>query len=302
MRLLQIANIATRLGGTGACAYDVTRALVGHEHRIVFVRGIRPATALEFECESAGPEVLGDWRRWSDVVLCHNVSRRFVRDGDAYYSHSRTDLRFATSVKLRALWCVSRWLANRCSSVVDVVPQPVSNPPAVVERNNTILRICTPRSQKWRKADLEGYYQAVSARVSSAVFVFVGCPRPLQESLRAWCAPRPVEFHNASLSARSLYSSARVLLYTSSQKETYGRTVCEAQQAGCIPVVSNHSGLAEQVIDGWDGFTVTNPVEASQAAEAAFARFPSLSQQATESGLNRGSLTRWADRFLTVIM
>lgn len=300
MRLLQIANVPTRLGGTGACAYDVTRALVGHEHRILFTRPTRPDTSDHFECETAGPELHSEWRDWADAVLCHNVAPQFIRDKDVYYTHSRRDLSFVNRIRLKAIWCVSKWLAKLCNAGVEVVYQPVSPPPAA-ERSDSVLRICTPTGRKWQIEDLERHYRAVSAGIPAARFVFVGCPKTLHQTLTKWCAPRPVEFHHASVSARRFFSSARVLLYTSSVKETYGRTVCEAQQAGCVPVVSNHSGLAEQVIHGVDGFTVADPAESVCAVQDAFSRFDSLSRDASTSGAARGSLTHWSARFFEVL-
>ena len=84
--LIQVCNVAEVMGGTGACAWTVTRALPGWRHVVVFPRAAREEVAREF-----GPAEVRAW----PVVTAARVrevaaesARRGVRGGVVVLLHN----------------------------------------------------------------------------------------------------------------------------------------------------------------------------------------------------------------------
>lgn len=259
-RLLQVCNVGTIVGGTGACAWSVTRSLPGWEHVVACFgpwtaesrRWFQGAELTRLDVLTA--ETVREAR--ADVVLLHNTSVARVTEElpvpTLSYVHSRC--RFATGD--RALAC-SRWLADQLRGRVEgVLCQGVPLPPEnVVEEevrdhgDFVIGRICTPTVAKWPREALE-LTARLARRFPGVRWELVGCPNGQR---RAWAeATRGrVTFWEASWEARRHFWRWHALVYHNpAVTETFGRTVAEAMRAGCVPIVDNRGGFREQVEPG----------------------------------------------------
>lgn len=308
MRMLSVANVATLLGGTGACALDCIRSLPDWEHAVVFCSGREMLDpSREFGCPIyVGPawidRQLQDWR--PDVVLWHNtdISRlpHVKRGRWVYYQHSH----YAGAVEARqrcdVRLCVSRYLGIKTGlPETAVLPQPVAAPEfrhGRVAAPLTIGRLCTPLSAKWGKG-LPEFYRALAADHPDAAWEFVGCPAEMQRTLAEACRGRAT-FHPPSREARGLLWRWHALLY-SGGPETYGRTVCEAQQCGCVPIVDDRGGFVEQIRDGVDGFLCRDLAAFSSAVGTLRdgLTLSRMSAAANDAGAERGSMRRWGAAF-----
>lgn len=312
--MLSVANVSTLLGGTGACAFDCVMALPTWDHKIAFLGG--PASNIPAISESAGCEVLyGEHlirptvEQWKpDIVLWHNTTRlQHMPDVPSagmawvYYLHSQMGHVAKCQDRCSVVLSVSDYLSCAVGlPASSVLHQPVDSPLWMGERGSSgmikVGRICTPQRHKWQ-AYLPAFYSALSRVSRNLWFEFVGCPRAMQADLTASCDGRAT-FHDASREARSLLHTWDIMLY-SGGPETYGRTVCEAQQAGCVPVVDNRGGFIEQIESGRDGFLCGSVSEFSEAIRALCDadRLSRVSSAAIQSGSERGSLRAWGDEF-----
>ena len=112
--------------------------------------------------------------------------------------------------------------------------------------------------------------------------------------------PLAAVFHEAGLAARGHLRRWHAMLYHTEVTHAYGRTVCEAQQAGCVPVVDRRGGFVEQIDSGRTGYlceTVDDFAAAlGELREAERRR--RLTLAARQAGGRRGSLALWRRRFL----
>lgn len=314
MKLLQVANVPTKIGGTGACAFTIRKSLPEWKHEIVFVSGERETPVgleNEFECpirmlSGLKPNHVKEIS--PNVILFHNTAPNRMPNAindkviAVFYQHSALKSMKESRQKCDLFLCVSKYLAD-IADIDDkfVLYQPCSTPPRATDPrdHNAIGRICTPTISKWD--GVETLYSKLSKDHPEIIWHFVGCPprfaQKLEESTRGRCV-----FHEASWEARSLLWTWRAVLYKSELKETYGRVVCEAQRSGCIPIMSDHSGFGEQIENGIDGFRCLSDDEFSRAVETSGKEYKTLSAQCLISGNTRGSLSRWRDRFVSWLM
>ncbi|RLS52599.1 MAG: glycosyltransferase family 1 protein [Planctomycetota bacterium] len=261
MHLLQVCNVGEITGGTGACAWSVTRALPEMRHTIAFLSRIAPATSTAFAGhtlrEWGSLDEARDQNLGADLVLLHNMGpgrRGSLGPRDLWtgptiqYVHSAG----ARAAADRTVYC-SRWLAETCGNVDGEVlwqgvPQPV--PPREGGRDVggrlRVGRICTPIARKWPDALLP-FYAVLAQRHPQVQWEFVGCPLAMQPMLQNACRGQAV-FHRAGWSARSLFWNWDALLYHHpTLTESFGRTVAEAARAGCMPLVDARGGFLEQL-------------------------------------------------------
>lgn len=316
--MLSVANIATLLGGTGRCALDCIKALPDWKHRIVFVNGhakrlqeCRAAFPCDVNC-GAGKVARACEEFRPDIVLYHNQGPREMpaklpgAPVRVYYQHSA----HPHHGRFDKLLMVSMALASRCGFGRDrVLHQPVSVPTRNMERPwagpVTIGKICTPTASKWPRESVQFYTRLLIQHETR--FEFVGAPAWLSEPLQQRFGAR-VLFHPASVSAQNLLWSWHAMLHDGPW-ESYGRTVCEAQQCGSIPIVRAQGGVCEQIDPGNTGFLChDNFEEWSQAVGEVIrwtagggADFCVKSQLATFAGRARGSLSAWRRKFLEMI-
>ena len=319
MRLLQVNNVSARFGGTGACAWSISRALPDWEHGILFARPgpVSPLDQMHYGCRLfRGLGQLSDVIREfaPDVVLFHNtrftdelarISRERPGAQTVYYLHSRSPYSSAVS-RCDVLICVSRYLAELVGlGPSDVLYQPVPRPPLpdkqLERRHLTIGRLCTPSHRKWSADGMLSLYSTLAADHPDALWEFVGCPGPLCRRLLEACQGR-ARFHQPSWEARSLLWTWDAWLFDCVQPETYGRVLCEAQQAGCLPIVPRRGGFIEQVEHGRTGFLCNSPADYSRAV-AALREPPvhALRAAALGAGTGRGSLETWRRGFQTLL-
>ena len=124
-RLLQVCNVGRIVGGTGACAWTVTRALPEFEHRVLFLSRPDAETAAAFAPVAIGYQsVLTDGvveRFRPDVVLLHNISRarvsRTLSVPTLQYLHSA----ISDPAEADATVCCSHWLARRVGLAAEQV-------------------------------------------------------------------------------------------------------------------------------------------------------------------------------------
>lgn len=270
MKILQVANVANLIGGTGACAHDVRWSLNTCEHAAAFVNsGIRddPALAQRFGC----PIVIDRAKLWPtvqqfapDVILWHNTDPRMTAEAcralpdvrHAYYHHSGLgNVRILDDVVPVRL-VVSGYLARALNLPESLVlPQPILPPRMLQWRRGeriTIGRLCTPHPRKWQLEEQLPLYQALAAAHPHVTWEFVGCPAHARAQLAA-VVPES-RFLEPSIEARSRLHSWHAMLFHATQPETYGRVVTEAQHCGCVPIVDDQGGFREQIEHGKTGF------------------------------------------------
>jgi hypothetical protein len=291
--LIQVCNVAEVMGGTGACAWTVTRALPGWRHVVVFPRAAREEVAREF-----GPAEVRAWPvvtaarvrevaaesarlgvRGGVVVLLHNAGVGRV-EGTLpavvlQYVHSPIRAAGADSVR----YC-SQHLAARCGVSETaweraVLYQAVPEPPRgcalggsagrgesstrSLRRELVVGRLCTPTARKWPEETI-AFTRRVAEAVPGVRWEFVGCPEGLQCALGEACAGEAT-FHPASWAARGhLWNWDALVYHHPSLTETFGRVVAEALRAGCVPVVDARGGFVEQVTPE-TGFLCSGPEE-----------------------------------------
>lgn len=314
MKLLQVANVAQKLGGTGACAYTIARALPDWQHAYQFVNSgigaVAESTKRDFECADilreprVTPEIVERFQ--PDVILFHNTAPdRIPRNLPAgiatfYYQHSHHRSAPAARELCDAHWAVSTWLAKLAGIESELVfHQPVPRPPkpnGTSRAEFTIGRIATPCVEKWNMVEVPALYRTLAERHPDVLWEFVGCPDYCRGPLESACGDRAT-FVPASWEARSRVWSWHGYLYHGGV-ESYGRCCCEAQRSGCVPIVDRQGGFLDQIRDGETGFLCGDADEFSAAVESLKGRFADMSAAAEASANERGSLQRWRREFL----
>jgi hypothetical protein len=331
--LLQIAPRPEILGGVVSCAWSIRKALPDWRHTIWFCTAepipARTRAALAGCRLLAAPSFSAELLRQAapDAMLLHNVSAgalspALLPDGmtSFYYWHGTYQaLRDGGPVAAacRRAFAVSAHLAQRLEMPPAAVwYQPVPAPPAAAAAGSlsvagrfpadrranedgrlTVGRLCNPRPENWPEHLCE-LYRRLAARHPEVRWEFVGCPEPLQGPLAAACGH--ARFHPASLGARALLWRWDALLHHAPVTHAYGRVVCEAQQAGCVPIVDDRGGFVEQIEDRRTGFLCATPSDfsAALAALAPAAARRAIAAAAHEAGSARGSLESWRETFL----
>ena len=288
--LLQCANVGTVVGGTGACAWTVTRALPGLRHTLGFFGAMAPETrevsrgVALCRLGRLEPSLVRDLG--ADLVLLHYTPAHRVLAPlpapSVLYLHS---YQTAPAPADLTIYC-SGWLAERygadprlvCHQGVPVPPPPTGSPPPLRGRDGVgenrarrrgvgdlvVGRLCTPSGRKW-PAWLPDFYRDLTRSAPTARWEFVGCPESLHAELRRACDGR-ARFHEASWSARSHLWNWDVLCYSNPElPESFGRVCAEAMRTGCVPVVDDQGGFREQVEDGRSGFLCRSPAQFAAA-------------------------------------
>lgn len=320
MKLLQVANVATVLGGTGACTWTITRALPEFQHAVffnsgsandslrdIFSRGMPSPVELFSGPSQLRPDLIEQIK--PDIILFHNTSEARMPGHipdyalPLYYQHSAARACVGARNRCHYFWSVSRWLCEHANIHNDrLLYQPVPRPARINKTSDrpVIGRIATPGNrEKWNADSMVNLYRALHYEHPGVLWEFVGCPNDLREKLLYAC-DGAARFVDASWEARSWIPSWTALLYDSTLPESYGRTVCEAQRAGCIPIVSRLGGFVEQINNSVDGFlcsTQEDFIEAVRLVQKPEV-LPDLRERAIESGDRRGSLQGWREQFL----
>ncbi len=259
MRVMQVCNVGTVCGGTGACAWSVTRALLEWEHHVVFLSAVSSETLKAFEgcgvyrASRVGERLLDLVQ--PEVVVMHNTARSrvdvdFLKWGgrSIQYLHSKVD-----AVGAKEVVCCSEWLAKQVGlSRESVLWQGVSevSPSGRSTTGELVVgRIATPVGSKW-PGELVGFYGELASRCPEVRWEFVGCPQELKKKIDEAVRGRAV-FYEASFEARRYLARWDVLLHHQpGVTESFGRTVAEGMLAGCVPVVDARGGFCEQVVEG----------------------------------------------------
>lgn len=313
MKLLQVANVATVLGGTGACAYSITRCLPDWEHAVFFMSGqVTQELRDMFNCQLIQesrllPATIDAVK--PDVIIWHNTDSHRMPQYipsyclNFYYQHSAARACIEARNRCTYFWPCSKWLGEQVN-LVDTFYQPCPIPAVPEDKRYlresqhlvVVGRLCTPNARKWK--DSISLYDHLSGQHEQVWWEFVGTPEPIVEELKQACRGR-ASFVEPSWRARSLLHKWHFLLYDSTLQESYGRVVCEAQRCGCVPIVSRRGGFLEQIEHGKSGFLCETPDDFSQALYNGQQSFSKLSEQAKLSGDGRGGLEQWRTVFLT---
>lgn len=303
-RILWVNNVPQIVGGTLNCTHSMCQALPEHQHTVWAVRGQfgeEEHRAFEGIAELTTE---GSPREY-DVVVYQNSALEWISHGPktkaVYYQHSASSTSACRDLCDHVFY-VSQWLKNKDRGQGVVLHQPVTIPKILdfgTRQHGVVIgRICTPTETKWIPNDFLPHL-VLAATVPNTYFEFVGCPRTLQSRVADAVQGRAT-FRNPGFSSRSLLRNWKVLLYNSSQHETFGRTVREAQRSGCVPIVSNHSGLAEQIEHGKSGFLVDSPEDTKKAIIQAMAD-PFIKSSCKAFGDLHGSLAGWAEKFKGIV-
>lgn len=302
--LIQVCNVAEVMGGTGACAWTITRALPEWRHVVAFPKAARPEVVRAFApaevrtWPTISPTQIRDAAKQNGqdrdgtVVLLHNTAAGRVQ-GELpavvlQYVHSAIRPAPADSVR----YC-SRYLAERCgapteSALYQAVPEPPRSEGSdnrSLRRNLVVGRLCTPTPKKWPD-EIVAWTESLAARVPGIRWEFVGCPAGMQSRLREACAGDAV-FHDASWEARRFLWQWDALTYHHPTiTETFGRVVAEALRAGCVPVVDARGGFLEQVTPE-TGFACATDDEFASALETLRDNQP-LRWRMSHAGRRRG--------------
>jgi glycosyltransferase involved in cell wall biosynthesis len=260
--LLQVCNVGTVLGGTGACAVSIARSLPRYSHHLWCFGAIRDD--LKEVWRGGEPRTINGLdgkeitRLNPDMVILHNTGRGRVigewRAKTVQYVHSRIDFYRAE----KTLYC-SRYLARQFGARDEQVwwqPVPLPFRPKVMRQPRkfatdelVVGRLCTPGMKKYPRELLE-VYELLSQSHPHIRWEFVGAPSELASDLQRACAGRAT-FHAAGWGKRELLWKWDVLFYTHpTLTETFGRTVAEAMRTGCVPVVDARGGFVEQLEGG----------------------------------------------------
>jgi glycosyltransferase involved in cell wall biosynthesis len=324
MRLLQVSKRPEILGGTTACVHSICQALPDWSHAVFSCwpgevpQRTRDAFAADgvHELEAAPVVAAETLRRVApDVILLHNVEDHDLPPEILpeevpvfYYCHGSYDGRLERSAGLRAasrdVFFVSEFLARQAGVVGSVLYQPVPPPPdAEAPRPEpaplVVGRLCNPRAENWTD-EVVAAYGLLAERCPGVLWELVGCPAERREAFAAACGD--VVFHEAGVEARRHLRRWHAMLYHTPVTHAYGRTLCEAQQAGCVPVVDRRGGFVEQIEHGRTGFlgSTVDELAAALAELQQPARWRACSAAARAAGAERGSLDRWRARFLEI--
>ena len=304
MNILWVNNSSSPYGGTLWATADGIKAFPDARHSVLtfggdFSEDARRILGMNTDTYRSVSVARAAKDSQADLIIYQNTSASNmpVRQPDntcsIYYQHSAYPGPLPGS-KCSIHLCVSQYLAGLMGMPEhSVLYQPVSVPPEVPETRMVSqgLRICTPNPKKWQQQDILPYLSALGEHTLS----LVGAPEGLTEH------PCASGTYPPSLDARSLLHTHGFLFYTSKLPETYGRTVCEAQRAGCIPIVSRRGGFVEQIDneDGPDyGFLIDTPESLSEALRAYRENPEFWSEHVKKRGDERGSLQAFREGIL----
>jgi len=256
MHVLQVCNVGSIVGGTAACAWSITRAWPQLRHSVAFLSPVDSVTRQAFRphkvavwplCTSKQIEQLQP-----DLVILHNVAGA----GASHWSGALT-VQYVHSMGQRlsadfTVYC-SRWLARQCrASEESVLWQGVPLPPRPAASKTKIPgrfrigRICTPSNRKWPDS-LPAFYSQLAKQHVDVDWDFVGCPSAMQPCLQSACQGRATFLPAGWLARSHLWDWDAFLYHHPTLTESFGRTLAEAARVGCIPIVDQRGGFAEQL-------------------------------------------------------
>lgn len=264
--LAQWINVPTVLGGTGACAWSVTKALHRWQHVVIVPPNTTPAQLRTLERQFCPAHVA---RRPSpglqpDLALLHNRTNAvpILACPTIQYHHSQgrrapADLH---------VYC-SQWLATQCGQPhARILYQGVPTAHGAPNRYPTLTigRLCTPTARKW-PPELVPFYRHLAREFPQIRWEFVGAPGNLAADLATAIGPDRTTFHRPSDRARQHLRRWHALLYHNPNvTESFGRVCAEAMLCGCIPIVDNRGGFKEQ-INHTNGFLCDTAAEFAHA-------------------------------------
>lgn len=311
---MQFNNVGSLVGGTGACAFTIAKCFPDMD-RAIYTFG-SPSRELLEECKIEGVEVFSNKVSTEqaidefkpDFVILHNTNPGRIPEMDPripviFYQHSNFSMARASRDRSDVFFVCSRHLARQAG--VDekfVLYQPVPLPPrkSVVRGSiPTIGRICTPKASKWKVEDFSEVYRHLSGRFPEVQFEFVGAPDSVRPVISGILGDRAV-FHNPSWEQRWRLREWHGVLYSSSLEESYGRVVCEAQRAGCVPIVSRLGGFVEQINPGVTGALCASPEEYGDAVQMLLDEKYDLGKM-KEAGDFRGGANQFRGRLIEVL-
>lgn len=247
--LAQWINVPTVLGGTGACAWSVTKALHRWQHVVIVPPNTTPTQLRTLERQFCPAHVA---RRPSpglepDLALLHNRTNAvpFLACPTIQYHHSQgrrapADLH---------VYC-SQWLATQCGQPhARILYQGVPTAHGAPNRGATLTigRLCTPTARKW-PSELIPFYRRLAQAFPAVHWEFVGAPPNLAADLATAIGPERATFHRPSDRARQHLWRWHALLYHNPHlTESFGRVCAEAMLCGCIPIVDNRGGFTDQI-------------------------------------------------------
>lgn len=311
---MQFNNVGSLVGGTGACAFTVAQCFP-EMTRAIYTFG-SPSRELLEECKIEGIEVFSNKVSTEeaieqfkpDFVILHNTNPGRIPEMDPripviFYQHSNFSMARASRDRSDVFFVCSRHLARQAG--VDekfVLYQPVPMPPhrtATRDENPSIGRICTPKASKWKIEDFSGVYRHLAERFTSVRFDFVGAPQEVRPAITEILGDQAA-FFNPSWEERWRLRAWHGMLYSSSLEESYGRVVCEAQRAGCVPIVSRLGGFVEQINPCVTGALCASPEEYGDAVQMLLDEKYDLGKM-KESGDFRGGANQFRGRLIEVL-
>ena len=307
MRILQVNNSSSMVGGTANCSLSITRAFPDCEHSVHFTTFSSKEAEIAFSGHRVTcGEVTQSVMQGHDLVIFHNTpEQRFPAHIPAecvtvFYQHSAARSCSVPRSRCDFRFVVSEFLADRVGLQKDtVLYQPVEKADRIEDgrTRSRVIRYCTPNSAKWPEG-MEKLYEAISKELSGAFeFLFIGAPEFAQKRLKA-IVPDAV-FLPASPTAIRFLGASDVLLY-SGPEETYGRVVCEAQRSGVYPIVSNIGGFREQIC-GVNSGQICGSDNEFVAALYYYSREKPSIEKLIECGDSRGSHSVFRKSFLRAL-
>ena len=324
MKLLQICNVANICGGTFGCVYSIAKCLPDWDHEAIATNSGEGPVIGETQDLFPGkitrkrpplPNALIESIK-PDAIIFHNTAEHCVPPRPPvgvprfFYQHSAAAACKGARRRCDVFWCVSEYLANAVGiDKEQVLYQPVPCPPnpekynriRIAELSSEVLivgSICTANPRKWKESvEIHDFLHREHPEIQWA---FVGCPEGVVTDMILACGGK-ASFHDTSYGARNMMHFWDAMLHHStSVTETYGRTVCEAQRTGCIPLVTDRGGFREQIINGQDGFLCKDHEEFSLSLRLLkqHDRRKQMSEAAIRSADSRGSLKAWRETFL----
>jgi len=322
MKLLQICNVANICGGTFGCVYSIAKCLPDWEHEAIAVNsgegsvGGETAELFPGKVSRKRPPLTSKLFESSnpDVIIFHNTAEHVVPQHlpagtpRFFYQHSASGACKGARRRCDVFWCVSKALSDIVGIDYEMVLyQPVPCPPKIVldkmgvrdtgRKHLVVGMICNADKAKWKESvDIHDFLHREHPDIW---WEFVGCPDGLVDETKSACDNRATFIDIAYESRRRMWQWD-IMLYHSKIPESYGRTVCEAQRTGCIPVVTKLGGFKEKIVNGQDGFLCAHHEDFSIALRILKQDDirKQMSENAMESGSSRGSLKSWRNSFL----
>ena len=321
MKLLQICNVANICGGTFGCVYSIAKCLPDWEHQAIATNsGEGP---VKGETQELFPGKITRKRPpitnkliesiKPDAIIFHNTAEHAIPARPPvgvprfFYQHSAAAACKGARRRCDVFWAVSKFLADQVGIAEEnVLYQPVPCPPktnSFMSRsrgtdNLVVGMICTANRNKWKEAvDIHDFLHREHPEI---FWEFVGCPDDVRTDMEKVCDEKCF-FLDVSYEARSrMWAWDAMLYHSTSVPESYGRTVCEAQRTGCIPVVTDLGGFKEQIIEGETGFLCKDHEDFSMKLR--LLKQDDMRQAMSKAGIiagnSRGSLRAWRIAFL----